>query len=258
MVMGIFGRDWLQCYKTKGVLLKDSIQKPSNQKKGQRQTLALFGGTFDPVHRGHVQTVSRLQQDLAIDQIRWVLSAQPPHRNQPQATIEQRLAMLDLALEDFPNMVSDDIEVRREKTSYTIDTLEYFREHNPNASIVLIVGSDIIKSFHHWHRYADILTVANIIVMYRAGYDNKLSSELTPFETNDWTMLRNQACGHIMLYPAPVISISATQIRNAFANASSDQAQEWLDPKVLRYIEQNKIYIETKYEPKENSPFDGK
>ena len=93
-------------------MLRYSSKKRSNQKPDQRQTLALFGGTFDPVHRGHVQTVSRLQQDLVIDQIRWILSAQPPHRNQPQATIEQRLDMLDLALEDFPNMVSDDLEVK--------------------------------------------------------------------------------------------------------------------------------------------------
>lgn len=204
------------------------------------QTIALFGGTFDPVHRGHVETVAALQKSLNIDQIRWVLSAQPPHKNQPQASIEQRMAMLDLALSDYPNMHSDDVEVRRDQASYTIDTLLHFRELNPQANILLIVGSDIMQSFHLWHRYADILDVANLIVMHRAGYENDVNAALEDYVNGDWSKVRNSAYGNVFVYAAPPIPISATKVRNAIT-AAQDVSQ-FLHPHVDNYIQQHQLY----------------
>ncbi len=204
----------------------------------------MFGGTFDPIHLGHIQTVAALQKDLKIDQIRWVLSAQPPHREQPQASIEQRLSMLEIALVDFPNMVSDDIEVRRDKASYTIDTLIHFRQSYPEASINLIVGSDIMASFNSWHRYEEILNVANIIVMHRAGYPNDINPVLQDAITEDWSEVIKTAFGNVFVYAAPPVPISATQIRKAIAKASD--VQDSLNPDVYEFIQQNHLYVSAK------------
>ena len=207
--------------------------------------LALFGGTFDPVHLGHMETVAQLQKDLKIDQIRWVLSAKPPHRSCPSATIEQRLAMLDIALADYDQMFSDDVEVRRDKASYTIDTLEYFRQQSHDASIILIIGSDIMSSFDQWHRYQDIFKVANIIIMHRAGHEQTSTNVFTEYLTKDWNDLRLNTHGYVYLYPAPSISISATQVREAIASQLPDGKHEladWLHPKVLTFIQQNNLY----------------
>lgn len=204
----------------------------------------MFGGTFDPIHLGHVKTVAALQKDLNIDQVRWVLSAQPPHRENPQATIEQRLTMLDIALKDFLDMISDDIEARRNGASYTIDTLIYFRQKHPEASINLIVGSDIMASFHRWHRYDEILNVTNIIVMHRAGYSNEINPALQTFVTDDWSDLRKSAFGHVFVYAAPPIPISATQIRQAVANASD--VSDSLNPSVYEFIQQSHLYVPAK------------
>jgi nicotinate-nucleotide adenylyltransferase len=153
--------------------------------------------------------------------------------------------MLDLALEKFPNMVSDDVEVLRQKASYTIDTLEHFRDQDPQVSIVLIIGSDIMSSFHRWHRYEDILNVANIVVMNRAGYEHEPAAVLKKFVTQNWEDLRNGAHGHVMLYPAPAIPISATKVREVLASQLPDGKHDldhWLNPKVLTFIQQNDLY----------------
>ncbi len=205
------------------------------------QTIALFGGTFDPVHLGHINTVAALQKDLNIDQIRWVLSAHPPHRHLPEASIEQRLTMLNIALTDYPGMVSDDVEVRREKASYTIDTLIYFREKYPKASLTLIVGSDIMDSFDRWHRADDILRYANIIVMHRAGYDNHVHPMLLESVVKDWKILRKSAFGCVFMYAAPPIPISATKIRQSIANG--DDASQFLDEQINRYIQTQQLYL---------------
>ena len=185
--------------------------------------------------------MAALQKDLNIDQIRWVLSAQPPHRNQPQASIEQRLAMLDLALASFSGMVSDDVEVRRDKASYTIDTLIYFREKFPDASLTLIVGSDIMDTFGRWHRAAEILRYANIIVMHRAGYGNHVHPILNEYVVKDWQNLRKSAFGCVFMYAAPPIPISATRIRQSLANG--DDVSAFLNDDVNRYVQEQQLYL---------------
>jgi len=211
----------------------------------------LFGGTFDPIHLGHVKTVAALQKDLEIDQIRWILSAQPPHRDQPQATIEQRLTMLDIALQDYPNMISDDVEVRSDKASYTIETLIHFRQKYPKASINLIVGSDIMQSFHHWHRDEDILKFANIIVMHRAGYSNDVNPKLLNYVTENMADLKSSAFGHVFVYAAPPVPISATQIRQAIANM--DDVSDSLHSEVHEFIQQNNLYVSAHHFQNQNS-----
>lgn len=189
---------------------------------------------------GHIKTVADLQNTLSLDQIRWVLSARPPHRGQTGATIEQRLAMLELALADYSTMVCDDIEAKRNRPSYTIETLEYFRAEFSDSSLILIVGSDIVQTFDQWHRYREILDFAHIIVMQRAGYDSEVTGYLAPYVSEDFIELRQMKAGKVFIYPAPQVAISATKIRTKIAEQKD--VSELLSPEVQQYIEQNQLY----------------
>jgi len=169
-----------------------------------------------------------------------VLSAKPPHRDQPSGSIEQRLQMLDMALADYPGMISDDIEVRRNKASYTFDTLQQYREQHPKANLILIVGSDIMKSFHKWYRADEILGLANLIVMHRAGYSNLVNPLINNYQTDDWSVVKSSTHGHVFVYPAPAVPISATKVRQAVAN--NEDVSQFLHPKVNEFIQQNQLY----------------
>lgn len=150
------------------------------------------------------------------------------------------MAMLDIALLDYPQMVSDDIEVRRDQASYTIDTVLHFRQEFPDANIILIVGSDIMATFHQWHRFDEILSSANLVVMHRAGYSIKVNAALTEFVTNDWSAVQNSPHGNVFVYAAPPIPISATKIRHAIA--MSEDVSEFLHPEIESFIEKNQLY----------------
>ena len=150
------------------------------------------------------------------------------------------MAMLGIALDDFPAMVSDDIEVRRDQLSYTIDTLIHFRSEFPDANIILIVGNDIMESFHQWHRYDEILTIANMIVMHRAGYQNEINPAIQRFLNDDWSDVRSSAFGNAFVYAAPPVPISATKVRRAIAHV--EDVSQFLHPKVNEFIQQNQLY----------------
>ena len=216
------------------------ILSKAKSEESVQKIIALFGGTFDPVHLGHTKTVQALKNDLNIDQINWVLSAQPPHKDQPTTTIQQRLEMLDLALAEYPGMSSDDIEVRRDKKSYTFDTLVEYRNLYPNANILLIVGNDIMQSFHRWHRADEILNVANLIVMNRSGYSKSINSLIRDRLTSDWQQVKTSRNGHVFEYIAPEIAISATQIRNFLRE--SKEVSHLLHPRVFEYISLHHLY----------------
>ncbi len=150
------------------------------------------------------------------------------------------MAMLEIALNDYPNMVSDDVEVRRDNVSYTIDTLLHFRQEFPQANILLIVGSDVMGSFHQWHRFDEILDVANLIVMHRAGYSVEVNFALKDFVLEDWPIVQNSTHGNVFVYAAPQVLISATKIRHAIVN--SEAVDALLHPEVVNYIDQNQLY----------------
>lgn len=210
--------------------------------KAELKMVAMFGGTFDPVHNGHLQTVWQLKNDLAIDQVHWVPSAQPPHREQPGASAMQRLAMLELALKPYAGMCADDIEIRRQGPSYTVLTAQELRQQNPDASLVLIVGADAMQSFHTWYQHERILQLTNLIVMHRAGYSSELSSVLLPYVTNQVADLQAHRNGKVLVYPAPAVPISATLVRQNLHNGVS--VTEWVPAPVVDYIVQHDLYRE--------------
>ena len=135
-----------------------------------RPAVAIFGGTFDPVHQGHLRAIDLLTEELDFQRVHWVLSARPPHKDQVTASIEHRFSMLKCALADNSAYVADDTEIARSEKSYTIDTVETFEARYPDSNLVIIIGADSLLNLVSWRRYSELIDKVNWVVMQRPGY----------------------------------------------------------------------------------------
>jgi len=209
------------------------------------QSIGIFGGTFDPVHLGHLNALTEVDEQCNFSQIKWVLSARPPHKNQTSASIQARFNMLDLALEKFDRYLPDDTEVKRGEYSYTYSTLEQFRRKFPDASLTLIIGGDSIEKIHTWYRYLDLLKFANIVVMNRPGHEAEIPQELLQHDLAELHEIGQYQNGRIARIHTTEYDISSTKIRGLLADSATrdaDEVQAMLDPKVYDYIISNKLY----------------
>ncbi|MCP4992536.1 MAG: nicotinate-nucleotide adenylyltransferase [Gammaproteobacteria bacterium] len=201
--------------------------------------IGILGGTFDPIHYGHLRPALDLQQALGLEQIRLIPLRDPPHRSAPIATPQQRLAMLQAAVKNDPNFTIDTRELERSTTSYTVDTLHSLRkELGDDQPLGLIIGSDAFNNFPRWHQPDEILNLANLLVMQRPG-ESHANHYPTRICSNPAT-LNSQSTGLIWFQPVTQLEISATRIRNLISN---DQSPRYLLPqRVLEIIQQEKLY----------------
>jgi nicotinate-nucleotide adenylyltransferase len=212
--------------------------------------LAILGGTFDPVHYGHLRLARDVRHALDLDEVLLVPAADPPHRNQPWASIRDRVAMLDLALCDFPGIVVDTREVRREGKSYTVDTLTELRGEKPRTPLLLLVGADSFRGLPSWHRWLALFDLAHLVVVPRPGValDVGLSPELDAQwrsrRIDDARALRSRIAGAIYVQPVAPQPISSTAIRAAIARGEikSVEFAGLLPPAVFAYIESHGLY----------------
>jgi len=165
------------------------------------ELLALFGGTFDPIHYGHLRPVEQLAREIHLDKVVLIPNNVPPHRPQPEASAEQRLAMLQLAIEGNPLFAIDQRELRRDTPSYTIETLETLRKEYGNVTpLAFIIGQDSLLSLHKWHRWEALLNFCHLVVMRRPGYAQELETPalqcwLDAHKVDDAGLLRQQPHG---------------------------------------------------------------
>ncbi len=188
--------------------------------------IGLFGGTFDPVHFGHLRVALDVAQHLDLEQLRLLPLAAAVHRRQPQASPEQRMAMLQAAIRDEPCLIADDRELKRGGPSYSIDTLLQFRdEFHAAAPLCLLVGADAFEGLADWHRPLDILDLAHLVVMQRPGAptarDPWLREQVEQRRTDVPAALRLQAGGLIYFQTVTQLDISATRIRRLLAQGKS-------------------------------------
>ncbi|QYN44037.1 nicotinate-nucleotide adenylyltransferase [Gilliamella sp. ESL0441] len=214
---------------------------------------ALFGGTFDPIHYGHLRPVISLAQEVGVTQIVLLPNKIPPHKPQPIATIKQRLTMLALAIEDLPLFTIDTREIAPSDTnrpSYTIDTLQQWRNENgKTASLAFIMGQDSLLNLPSWHKWQSLLDYCHLIICQRPNYaartDNvEFQQWIDKNRTNNVKHLHDSAQGYIYFSHTPLEDISATQIRQKIKN---QQCCEDLVPlKVRQYIQQQGLYYAKK------------
>jgi nicotinate-nucleotide adenylyltransferase len=140
--------------------------------------IGVFGGTFDPIHRGHVQVADECASALDLDVVLMIPSFRPPHRPQPQASPADRLAMVRLAVEGHPRLQASDIEVNRGGVSYTVDTIRALVAESPSAELTLLLGWDAAREFGEWHDAAEIARLARVAVFNRSGAGAASSGDL--------------------------------------------------------------------------------
>ncbi|MEA3638439.1 MAG: nicotinate-nucleotide adenylyltransferase [Lamprobacter sp.] len=188
--------------------------------------IGLFGGTFDPIHFGHLRVALDVVQHLDLEQLRLLPLAAAVHRRQPLASPEQRMAMLQAAIRDEPCLVADDRELKRGGPSYTVDTLVAVREElSAQAPLCLLVGADAFEGLPDWHRPLDILELVHLVVMQRPGAptarDPWLREQVEQRRTDHPAALRLQAGGLIYFQTVTQLDISATRIRRLLARGKS-------------------------------------
>lgn len=199
--------------------------------------IGVFGGTFDPIHFGHLRTAFELQQVLGLSELRFVPAGSPPHRDVPLADAALRLAMVKAAIADQPGFTVDDREVRREGPSYTVVTLGELRAEAPRRPICLVVGMDAFLGLHLWHRWRDLLALAHVAVAHRPGWraptDGALGALLAERGTSRVTDLHEQDAGRIFVHPVTQLEISSTDLRNIIV---SGRDPRYLVPDAVRDI----------------------
>ncbi|MGE5171040.1 MAG: nicotinate-nucleotide adenylyltransferase [Rudaea sp.] len=217
---------------------------------GRPAPLAILGGTFDPVHYGHLRAADEVRKALDLPEVHLIPAADPPHREAPRASARDRVAMLDLAVREFPGLLVDTREIARGGKSYTVDTLREFRAEHPGAPLLLIVGADAFRGLATWHQWRSLFALAHIVVVPRPGVDAgaKLPEPLAPEwqarHTEDARTLRSAHGGSIYVQPVTAQPISSTAIRRAIAegDAASVESAGLLPASVLAYIESHGLY----------------
>ncbi len=179
--------------------------------------IGVFGGTFDPVHNGHLRAALELLQDLQLQELRLIPSRVPPHRGAPGARPEQRLAMLRAAVRGQAGFRVDERELRRDGPSYTVDTLHSLRAELGDVSLCLIVGADAFLGFPTWHRWTELVELAHVVVMRRPGWsaphEGPVAELLQKRLVQDPVRLHGQSAGCVLVWPVTQLDISASRIR---------------------------------------------
>jgi len=209
------------------------------------QPVGILGGTFDPVHNGHLHLATTFLETLNMAELRFVPLNTPPHRTLPLASAEQRLEMLELAVENQAGLKVDDCEIRRGGISYSIDTLKHLRKILNETPVCLLMGIENFNTLNHWHQWQSLLDYAHIVIANRPGNDNKLTDEeiknfMDVSITQSVEILHQQPAGLIMQLDVPMLDISSTQIRKNFqTNLNSDSL---LPNKVLDFVQTHHLY----------------
>ncbi len=204
-----------------------------------------MGGTFDPIHNGHLRTALELQQWMGVERVCLVPSRKPVHREAPGSSSEARLAMAQLAVADEPALAVDDREVCSGQPSYSYLTLRSLRaELGPDRPLCMVLGMDAYLGLPSWHHWQELIELCHIIVVRRPGYiyepDPGMARFTRAHETTSLATVLGSPCGRVLMHELTPLSISATQIRQLVAKGLSPR---YLCPDpVWHFIQQHRLY----------------
>lgn len=206
--------------------------------------LAVMGGAFDPVHFGHLRSAVELQESLQLGELRFVPSADPPHRPPHIASAELRMSMLQAALGDMSGCKIDDRELNRQGPSWTVVTLEELRAENGSRSLCMILGMDAFLGLPDWHRWEELCGLAHIVVASRPGSappaEGPLGELLTAKGTKDPRELQQMSAGKILLHEVTQLEISSSAVRECLSGGRS--ARYLVPDSVLKIIKDSGCY----------------
>jgi nicotinate-nucleotide adenylyltransferase len=197
--------------------------------------LGLFGGSFDPIHRGHVEPVHAARRALGLDRVVYLPTAVPPHKPARMlAPAHARYAMVEMALLDEEGLYASTFELTLGRPAYTIETLEHFRRTLPDAELHLLIGGDSYAELDHWVRWREIVDAARLVVLTRPGWtleEPALSPDLAALARS----------GRVNFLGQPPVDISSTRLRELFARGEVPPAGT-MPESVVRYVQKYDLY----------------
>lgn len=207
----------------------------------------MFGGTFDPVHEGHIRLAEYVLHKKLVDRILFLPAARPPHKPSTLAPFDHRVAMLRLALAGRGGMSVSTLESRRDGPSYTVDSLRALHNEYPELPLSFIIGSDSLLELHLWHKHPEILSLVDLIVLSREGIEDRQC--VTAIENLPGGYELVSAAGHnlwqradgarILYLSGFTYPVSSSMIREQLQEGIQP---EGLDNNVFSYIRQNHLY----------------
>lgn len=213
------------------------------------RAIGILGGTFDPIHFGHLRMAQELFEMLGLAEVRFVPAANPAHRDTPQTSAQHRAEMVALAISGNPAFTLDTRELHRAGASYTFDTLSELRtELGPEAPIVLLLGGDAFLGLPTWHRWQELADLAHIVVAHRPG--TIPNAALLPEKLKDvWQRraisnpaeLHASPAGRMLMQDIPALDISASSIRGILHQGRSPRYL--LPESVHSYIHSHQLYL---------------
>lgn len=211
------------------------------------QKIGLLGGTFDPVHNGHLQLGDRVLENYNLDKILFIPASTPPHKNEAVSAVGHRLQMLKLAISGNRRFDYSEIEISRQKVSYTFDTIQELKSCGGTGVLYhFIIGYDALSEIETWYRWQDLLVVTNFIVAVRPGFSLKEIEQLlerngfSPEDGGADRWIGEQTGNEILFLAGEIADISSTEIRSRIASR-----KPWADlvpPLVADYIISNRLY----------------
>jgi nicotinate-nucleotide adenylyltransferase len=203
--------------------------------------LGLFGGSFDPIHEGHLGPVRAARRELGLDRVLYLPTAQPPHKPDRRfAPAWSRFAMVELALLEEAGLFASAFELTPASTAYTVETLRHFRQESPEAELTLLIGADSYRDLATWYRWEEILDLASLAVLARPGVTLQSPSSGGP--ASQQTAAET---GRVRFVTNRPVAFSSTQIRAALEDrtaAAEALLGEALHPRVLQYIRKYDLY----------------
>ena len=199
--------------------------------------IGVFGGTFDPVHNGHLLTVEAVAKAMSLERVLFVPNRQPPHRARPWLDTPVRVQLLQLALQPFPLFELECCELDRSGPSYMVDTLAELQTRYAGQTLCLILGMDALLGFNRWHCWPQILQRCHLLVTQRPGFvlqAAQLDEQLRKHLCQEKSELAMQPGGKILLQSVPQLAISSTQIRQRLQ--TGQDASEWLPENVYKHL----------------------
>ncbi|MBU0455488.1 MAG: nicotinate-nucleotide adenylyltransferase [Gammaproteobacteria bacterium] len=212
--------------------------------KQQRTGIGILGGTFDPVHFGHLKLAEFVYERLPLQEIRFIPCYQPVHREQPAVNVMQRLEMLKIALKTEKHCVLDLKEIERKGPSYMIETLISLRHDYPKQPLYLILGADAFAKIDSWHRWEELLQFTHIVVVNRPQTPVRFNAVIQHLMQEHMITNLDESStrlhGNIIQLSMPAIPISATELRNTIAR--NKKPKNALSEAVWKYIQENNLY----------------
>ena len=205
--------------------------------------IGILGGTFNPIHLGHIR-VAELALECGICPIHFVPAYMPPHRAQPDISTEDRIAMVQLAIEGNPSFLLD-LEIPPTSLpgpSYMVETLKLFRDtYGPTQPLALLIGADSLNQLTTWHQWPDLFKYAHVIAFSRPGHLLELPEALKPYLISEMAPCLSTPSGFLYYYSCDTFPHSSTEIREAF-KSHSEELKNLLPLKVYDYIKEHSLF----------------